>query len=97
MLEKIESVEVSGSELKVNHDNGTEETMVLKEENRLIQVMESSSDPLQMLIDFESLTNARLLIRTEGSVLLNSKKLRVSWKILQRSSWTLAESSGLPE
>ena len=42
MLENIEAVEVSSFKLKVNHDSGTEETLVLKEEIRLIQVMESS-------------------------------------------------------
>ena len=74
MLEKFEAVEVSGSELKVKHDNETEETLVLKEENRLIQVMESSADPLQVRIDFESVTDARLLILTKGSVLLELKE-----------------------
>ena len=65
---------MSGSKLKVNHDNGTEETLVLKEENRLIQVMESSADPLRVRIDFESVTDVRLLIQTEGSVLLELKE-----------------------
>ena len=53
MLENIEAVEVSSFKLKVNHDSGTEETLVLKEENRLIQVMASSSDPLPVRIDFK--------------------------------------------
>ena len=74
MLENIEAVEVSGSELKVNHDNGTEETLVLKEENRLIRMMESSADPLRVRIDFESVTDAWLLIRTEGSFLFELKE-----------------------